>query len=425
LISAAWLPISLVANKGVTTNKPLWIYLSLLGLIDIAINYQRPYNESGQAIRDKQKIRSRYSRRWLAWDALSNLPFLLFPGSAVCALLQVLRCTKLFRITRAWERESPINSLVLRIFRYLIFLLILVTWLSSIWLHIGMIDSSAEGWINRYELAGKTIADKFLFSTYWTITTLTSVGYGDFTPRTRPELIHSIITMCIGVIVIAFAIGNIITIIKELNHGRSEYEIKQAGMRRYLALNGVHPETILKFQQFGNFLWDNYRGVMPDRLLSDLPVSLRRIITEEILEGAIESIPLLRETSFHLRSSLIMLMKAEVFQPGGMILPEQEIGDEIIFMISGQARIESEHLKTSNINPIFGPGDHFGELSFFLEERRNCRVVALDYVQAFVLDRDAFNEISRRDSSFKDILKAIANEGAAIKHELLLNGVVI
>lgn len=425
LASGILLPLSLATNKGGITLEPLWIALCLLGLLDIAISSRRPYNEKGQTIRDKKKIRSRYAKRWLAWDALSNLPPLLFPGSAACALLQIVRCTKLLRITRTWEREGQTNSLVLRILRYLLSLLILVTWLSSVWLYLGMTDPSAEGWITRNGFTSKSTADKLLLSVHWTVTTLTSVGYGDIAPRTRPELIIGLITMCTGVGVIAFAIGNIINVIKQLDNGRSDYEMKQAGMRRYLAVNGVQPDTILRFQQFGNFLWDNYRGVTPSLLLSELPISLRRIITEEIMAEAIKSIPLLREASFHLRSNLMMHMKAEVFQPGGMILPEDEIGDEIVFITSGRASIESEQLKQINIEATFGPGDHFGELSFFLEERRNCRVVAIDYVQAFVLERTAYNDICRKDSSFKNVLKAIANERAAVKQELLLNGVVI
>jgi hypothetical protein len=304
-------------------------------------------------------------------------------------------------------------------------LALLVVWLSCCWLFLGLSDASADGWIARHGFADRSSGDKLLFSFYWALTTLTSVGYGDVLPKTRPEILLAMTTMCLGVVVIAVAIGNIIAVVNQLNDGRSEYEMRQAAVRRYLSLNGVRPATVAQFQQFGNFLWDNYRGVRPDQVLADLPVSLRRVVTEQILEGSAESIPLLREMSFHLRSSLLMLVKAEIFHPGGIVLPEGEIGNSIVFMISGRARILQEGLEGHEEWARFGPGDHFGELSFFLKERRNCDVVAEDYVQAFVLDRSAYEEIRRRDESFDEVLRSISAEGADLKQQLLMRGLVI
>jgi hypothetical protein len=309
--------------------------------------------------------------------------------------------------------------------RYLIALALLVVWLSCCWLFLGLSDASADGWIARHGFVDRSSGDKLLFSFYWALTTLTSVGYGDVIPKTRSEILLAMATMCIGVVVIAVAIGNIIAVVNQLNDGRSEYEMKQAAMRRYLSLNGVRPETVSQFQQFGNFLWDNYRGVRPDQVLADLPVSLRRVVTEEILEGSAEDIPLLREISFHLRSSLLMIVTAEVIHPGGVILPEGEIGNSIVFMISGRARIVQQGLDDREEWIRFGPGDHFGELSFFLRERRNCSVIAEDYVQAFILDRSAYEEICRRDESFNEVLQNISSEGAAFRQKLLLRGLVI
>ena len=425
LLSGLLLPVLLVLSSSGLVLKPLWVALSVLGLIDIALSARRSFSEKGQIIRDKKKIFSRYLKGWFAWDVFSSLPFLLASSSPLAAAFQILRASQVFRVLRSWERSGHLDPLLLRMIRYLTALALLVVWLSCCWLFLGLSDSSADGWIARHGFADRSSGDKLLFSFYWALTTLTSVGYGDVLPKTRFEILLAMVTMCIGVVVIAVAIGNIIAVVNQLNDGRSEYEMKQVAMRRYLSLNGVRPETVSEFQQFGNFLWDNYRGVRPDQVLADLPVSLRRVVTEEILEGSAEDIPLLREISFHLRSSLLMLVTAEVIHPGGVILPEGEIGNSIVFMISGHARIVRQELDGREEGIRFVPGDHFGELSFFLRERRNCSVIAEDYVQAFILDRSAYEEICRRDESFNEVLQNISSEGAAFRQKLLLRGLVI
>ena len=102
------------------------------------------------------------------------------------------------------------------------------------------------------------------------------------------------------------------------------------------------------------------------------------------------------------------------------ILSEGEIGNCIVFMISGHARILKDGVDSNEPWAQFGPGDHFGELSFFLKERRSCSVVAQEYVQAFVLDRSAYDEMCRRDESFNEVLGSISGEGADMKQQLLM-----
>lgn len=58
-------------------------------------------------------------------------------------------------------------------------------------------------------------SDLYLTSFYYTITTITTVGYGDISANTNNEKIVAIIIMFTGVIAFSFASGSLTNFIQE------------------------------------------------------------------------------------------------------------------------------------------------------------------------------------------------------------------
>ena len=59
------------------------------------------------------------------------------------------------------------------------------------------------------------MADLYWISFYWTITTVTTVGYGDISGTNTAERIFCAITMVVGVIAFSFVNGALASIISE------------------------------------------------------------------------------------------------------------------------------------------------------------------------------------------------------------------
>ena len=55
--------------------------------------------------------------------------------------------------------------------------------------------------------------EKYLTSIYFTVTTITTVGYGDVSISTKLEKIFCIVTMLTGVIAFSFASGSLASIL--------------------------------------------------------------------------------------------------------------------------------------------------------------------------------------------------------------------
>ena len=67
-----------------------------------------------------------------------------------------------------------------------------------------------ESYANDYGDSNSAI---YLISTYWTITTITTVGYGDISGTNLAEMAISVVMMLVGVISFSFANASLASII--------------------------------------------------------------------------------------------------------------------------------------------------------------------------------------------------------------------
>jgi len=85
--------------------------------------------------------------------------------------------------------------------------------------------------------------------------------------------------------------------------------------------------------------------------------------------------------------------------PGKQIFSRKGKGDELFLVRRGRVRIVLPLKDTHRQHhlAVFGPGDFFGEVAFLARTPRTADAIALSDVGLYVITRDAFDEISRRD----------------------------
>lgn len=69
----------------------------------------------------------------------------------------------------------------------------------------------------------ETLWTRYVVSMYWSITTLTTVGYGDLHPVNRGEMIYDIFYMLLNLALTAYIIGNMTNLITRLTARTREY----------------------------------------------------------------------------------------------------------------------------------------------------------------------------------------------------------
>jgi Ion channel len=85
-----------------------------------------------------------------------------------------------------------------------------------------MDDFGPETWVARLNIRDESALTQYIASYYWSMQTLTTVGYGDIPPYTDPERIICVLWMMTGVFFYSFTIGNLSNIIGNIDK-TSEY----------------------------------------------------------------------------------------------------------------------------------------------------------------------------------------------------------
>ena len=133
-------------------------------------------------------------------------------------------------------------------------------------------------------------SEKYLTSIYFTVTTITTVGYGDVSISTKLEKIFCIFTMLTGVIAFSFASGSLASILQS-------YDIQNAKYKEQLSvLNKIFKDYHLPLGLYANlkkslnFQANNdleeihsFSDQLPHKLKIELSVHLYKSLNKKIM----------------------------------------------------------------------------------------------------------------------------------------------
>ena len=137
-------------------------------------------------------------------------PFYIhFQAASLAGLLKTARLLRLIRVSRKMDRYSEFGLAV--IFLLTSLFMLIAHWLACIWNVIGEKEIEVpHGWI---QLLGGAIdqpvngsdsgswpgiGTRYITALYFTITSLTSIGFGNVAPNTDNEKIFSVLMMLVG-----------------------------------------------------------------------------------------------------------------------------------------------------------------------------------------------------------------------------------
>ena len=366
------------------------LFIDFMFFIDILLTFNTAYfsDPDDAYIAIRSRIISKYVQSWFLADLISCIPFnilieLITTSDSsdlrtlrLIRIIRLLRLVKLLRIVnfvRIFNRlEDLFNispsamSLIATITQviYTAHLICCMWWGSCTNLSsLTWYDSTSQVYI---PLRDASFQDQYVASLYWTVTTLTTVGYGDIVPINNQERILAIFIMVIGATVFGYVVANMSTIIGNFNQLETKAADRLSEMTESMRERNCPHSLITEITNHYKQVFSHDSMFDEDRILSRLPVRLRLELLFVQHKSILEKIPLFQYIkNISLKLFLLRTMKSNFVGVDRQILKEGGRSEEVIFIITGKCLVcrlvrqpspsttTRALSKISNFNPLF------------------------------------------------------------------------
>ncbi|KAM4712807.1 voltage-gated delayed rectifier potassium channel KCNH5-like [Anableps anableps] len=428
--------------------------VDVIFLIDIVLNFHTTFvGPAGEVISDAKLIRMNYLKTWFVIDLLSCLPYdiinafenvdedvtpnaspashlrdfsnfhrnttrtedSVLPGlSSLFSSLKVIRLLRLGRVARKLDHYLEYGAAVL-VLLVCVFGLV-AHWLACIWYSIGdyeVIDETTnsiktDSWLYQLALSigkpyrynasgtgrwegGPGKDTLYVSSLYFTMTSLTTIGFGNIAPTTDGEKIFSVAMMMVGSLLYATIFGNVTTIFQQMYTNTNRYHEMLNNVRDFLKLYQVPKGLSERVMDFIVSTWAMSKGIDTDKVLSICPKDMRADICVHLNRQVFNDHPAFRLASDGCLRSLAVEFQTTHCAPGDLIFHIGESVDTLCFVVSGSLEV----IQDDEVIAILGKGDVFGDV-FWKETtpaRACANVRALTYCDLHVIRREALMRV--------------------------------
>ncbi|KAM9336688.1 LOW QUALITY PROTEIN: voltage-gated delayed rectifier potassium channel KCNH4-like [Symphorus nematophorus] len=351
------------------------IVVEMLFIIDIILNFRTSYvSQSGQVVYESRSICIHYATTWFFVDLVAALPFDLLYAfnitvTSLVHLLKTVRLLRLLRLLQKLDRYSQYSAMVLTLLMSVFALL--AHWMACIWYMIGRKEIETNesweiGWLHelgkRLEtpyinstVGGPTVRSSYIAALYFTLSSLTSVGFGNVCANTEAEKIFSICTMLVGALMHALVFGNVTAIIQRMYSRRSLYHTRMKDLKDFIRVHRLPQQLKQRMLEYFQTTWSVNNGIDANELLHDFPDELRADIAMHLNKDILQ-LPVFKGASRGCLRSLSLHIKTSFCVPGEYLIRQGDALHANYFVCSGSLEV----LKDSMVLAILGKGDLIG-----------------------------------------------------------------
>ncbi|KAL3326117.1 hypothetical protein AABB24_037023 [Solanum stoloniferum] len=205
---------------------------------------------------------------------------------------------------------------------------------------------------------------RYISAIYWSITTMTTVGYGDLHAVNTVEMIFIIFYMLFNLGLTAYIIGNMTNLVVEGTSRTMEFRNSIQSASNFVSRNHLPPrlkEQILAYM----CLRFKAESLNQQQLIEQLPKTICKSIRHHLFLPTVEKVYLFKGISREIRLHLVADMKAEYIPPREDVIMQNESPDEVYIIVSGEVEMIDSEMENEQIVWTLRCGDMFGEVGAF------------------------------------------------------------
>ncbi|XP_042644953.1 cyclic nucleotide-gated cation channel alpha-3 isoform X2 [Tyto alba] len=404
----------------------LWLFLDygsdIIYVLDMFVRFRTGFLEQGLLVQDEKKLRDHYTKTvQFKLDVLSLLPTDL-------AYLKLglnypeLRFNRLLRIPRLFEffdrTETRTNfPNMFRIGNLVLYILIIIHWNACIYFAISkLIGFGTDSWVypNVSIPEYGRLSRKYIYSLYWSTLTLTTIGETP-PPVKDGEYLFVVIDFLVGVLIFATIVGNVGSMISNMNASRAEFQAKVDSIKQYMHFRKVTKDLEARVIKWFDYLWANKKTVDEKEVLKNLPDKLKAEIAINVHLDTLKKVRIFQDCEAGLLIELVLKLKPTVFSPGDYICKKGDIGREMYIIKEGKLAVVADDGITQFV--VLSDGSYFGEISILnikgskSGNRRTANIRSIGYSDLFCLSKDDLMEAL---TEYPEAKKALEEKGRQI-----------
>lgn len=399
-------------------------FIDVMFLTDIVANFVTGYlDEMDLLVTDKRLIARNYVRGWFFIDLVSTVPIDLVAeafmgsssGAAGLSQLKLIRIIRMFRLlklarlkklAKIWKKVSAtldLNPAALKLVKLLFSILFLSHMLCCFWFYLGYPDCLEDEppceipprtWVTVRDLQDADLEIKYVNSMYWTIATMTAVGYGDIVAENDGEMLYTILTQLVGAAYFGFLIGNISTLLETIDVRATALKAKMNELREYMKERRLPKELQQRIKKHYTYYLSHKSVFNEVAIVYELNSTLRNAVVMEAHEDLIKKMKIFEDAEQSFIAAMVLQLRPQAQAPGEIIAREGEIGNEMWFLKKGVVELFSRKPDGSDVLlGILAEGSHFGEISLLTQSPRTASIRASTHIDMYTITKEALDDV--------------------------------
>ncbi|KAK4769940.1 hypothetical protein SAY87_030472 [Trapa incisa] len=368
--------------------------------IDIVLTFFVAYLDSHSylLLDEPKKIAIRYLSTWFLFDVCSTAPLqsvgILFTnysslGFKALSMLRLWRLRRVSILFARLEKDIRFNYFWTRCIKLISVTLFAVHCAGCInYLIADRYPDPQRTWIGAVNpnFKEESLWNRYVTAIYWSITTITTTGYGDLHAENPREMLFDIFYMIFNLGLTSYLIGNMTNLVVHWTSRTRNFRDTVKAASNFATWNQL-PHHIQ--DQMLSYLCLKFKtdGLKQQETLNSLPKAIRASISHYLFLPIVQKAYLFQGVSHDFLLQLVSEMEPEYFPPKQDIVLQSEALKDIYLMVSGTV-----------VSAKASAGEMFGDIGVFCQMPQPYTVRTREISQILRLNITALINIMRSNS---------------------------